>query len=58
MPAKKIKTRSVKQKCFESIMKSIQHLYKPKIKVTRFEKKKTDKSNTIITIIYSTLPVL
>lgn len=58
MPRKKIKTQSVKQKCFESITQSIRRLHEPKIKSYQIQKRKTDKLNVIITTVYSTLPLL
>lgn len=58
VPRKKIKTQSVKQKCFESITQSIRHLRKPKIKSYPIQKRKTDKPNVIITIVYPELPLL
>lgn len=58
VPRKKIKTQSVKQKCFESITQSIRHLRKPKIKSYPIQKRKTDKPNVIITIVYPALPLL
>lgn len=57
-PRKKIKTQSVKQKCFESITQSILRLRKPKIKSYLIQKRKTDKPNVIITIVYPMLPLL